>query len=533
MLQDDNLDRGAHSDRGGVWFGPRLGKRSLQLVDESNSQTFLRLLEAAEALKYYYDQMSYQMQADAPQKVIKKVIFTPKLGRALDQYSEKMIENIEFTPRLGRKLPERTPTTPSDEESIQDTIAANRRPSYFSPRLGRNYNFSPRLGRELYGYFFIFIKLINSYLLIAANLNDFRTIAEKLVPQNFAHKLVKMVTHQDFVKSEASYDNSGYDESDTSSVGQPYLKGKDYQPKKVYNIQETKVDFDELVERVKKRLEEELKNKYLKHKQQNEERDRDIKERDVTQNGVNIKIVDFNKQTSEQPKKDTIVDENAYEDLEYEDITEKQEKQDAEPKIIKLTTQATEYADAMEEVADRIKLSHKSRIATKKTEQDYEIVTQSDLFNKIDLIKQDSYEDYKIPNKKNIYASEETTKAEIQTENYEGNKRFKVQQNRQITRRVKFGEMKYNSQEIKKTDEENDTIILSENKDRTRKVKKGTMIPKRELYTIVTPNYIERIPNVVEKYNFDEPLPAKDREREEIRYYGNPPASINKKVRLL
>ncbi|XP_032528234.2 PBAN-type neuropeptides-like [Danaus plexippus] len=149
-MKDDNLDRGAHSDRGGVWFGPRLGKRSLQLLDDSNSQTFVRLLEAAEALKYYYDQMSYQMQADAPQKVIKKVIFTPKLGRALDQYSERMAGNIDFTPRLGRKLPERTPTTSSDEDSIQDAIAANRRPSYFSPRLGRNYNFSPRLGRELY-----------------------------------------------------------------------------------------------------------------------------------------------------------------------------------------------------------------------------------------------------------------------------------------------------------------------------------------------------------------------------------------------
>ncbi|XP_032528287.2 uncharacterized protein LOC116778403 isoform X1 [Danaus plexippus] len=385
------------------------------------------------------------------------------------------------------------------------------------------------------GYFFIFIKLINSYLLIAANLNDFRTIAEKLVPQNFASKLVKMVTNQDFVKSEASYDNSGYEESDASSVGQPYLKGKDYHQKKVYSIQETKVDFDELVERVKKRLEEELKNKYLKHKNQNEDRFSDIKEKDeVIQNGVDGKIVDkFYKPTSEQPKRDVVGEENAYDDVEYEDITEKQAKQDAEPKIIKLTTQATEYADAMEEVSDTVKLSHKSRLVTKKTEQDYEIVTQSDMFKKIDLMKQDSYEDYKIPNKKNVYASDETTKAETRTENYEGNKRFKVQQNRQITRRVRFSEKRYNSKELQKSDEANDTLILADPKDRTRKVKKGTSIPKRELYTIVTPNYIDRIPNVVERYNFDEPLPAKDREREEIRYYGNPPASINRKVRLL
>lgn len=45
---------------------------------------------------------------------MKKVIFTPKLGRGLDQ--EKRYENIDFTPRLGRKLPERLPATPADEE---------------------------------------------------------------------------------------------------------------------------------------------------------------------------------------------------------------------------------------------------------------------------------------------------------------------------------------------------------------------------------------------------------------------------------
>ncbi|XP_034839036.1 PBAN-type neuropeptides-like [Maniola hyperantus] len=154
-VKDDNLDRGAHSDRGGLWFGPRLGKRSLQYMGEDKSQAFLRLLEAADALKFYYNQMPYDMQADAPQtKISKKVIFTPKLGRATDN-QDKRYDNVEFTPRLGRKLPDRLPSTPADEDSYRpDPVMDNPRTNYFSPRLGRTYNFQPRLGRELvYDYY--------------------------------------------------------------------------------------------------------------------------------------------------------------------------------------------------------------------------------------------------------------------------------------------------------------------------------------------------------------------------------------------
>ncbi|XP_068627190.1 PBAN-type neuropeptides-like [Battus philenor] len=129
------LDRGAHSDRSGLWFGPRLGKRSLTLSTEDNGQKLLRLLEAADNLKYYYDQLPYyEPRVDEPQKVIKKVIFTPKLGRSLEGEDKRSYENVEFTPRLGRS-------------SSHDRV--DFRSEYFSPRLGRTVQFSPRLGREL------------------------------------------------------------------------------------------------------------------------------------------------------------------------------------------------------------------------------------------------------------------------------------------------------------------------------------------------------------------------------------------------
>lgn len=51
---------------------------------------------------------------------MKKVIFTPKLGRALEQ--EKKYENIDFTPRLGRRLPERMSATTADEERYGNSV---------------------------------------------------------------------------------------------------------------------------------------------------------------------------------------------------------------------------------------------------------------------------------------------------------------------------------------------------------------------------------------------------------------------------
>uniref|UniRef100_C0HL17 PBAN-type neuropeptides n=1 Tax=Heliothis peltigera TaxID=542982 RepID=PBAN_HELIE len=146
----DGADRGAHSDRGGLWFGPRLGKRSLRIATEDNRQAFFKLLEAADALKYYYDQLPYEMQADEPEtRVTKKVIFTPKLGRSI-AYEDKSFENVEFTPRLGRRLADDMPATPADQEIYrQDPEQIDSRTKYFSPRLGRTMNFSPRLGREL------------------------------------------------------------------------------------------------------------------------------------------------------------------------------------------------------------------------------------------------------------------------------------------------------------------------------------------------------------------------------------------------
>ncbi|XP_038220436.1 PBAN-type neuropeptides-like [Zerene cesonia] len=133
--KDEGQDRGAHGARAGVWFGPRLGKRSQRNGDSRVS--LLRLIEAADLLRYYYDQLPNELQNED------NAIFS-KLGRSTK-------DNVEFTPRLGRRQTDQDmPSTNSDYDIYrQEPMITDPRSNHFSPRLGRNYNFSPRLGREL------------------------------------------------------------------------------------------------------------------------------------------------------------------------------------------------------------------------------------------------------------------------------------------------------------------------------------------------------------------------------------------------
>nr|AAX99220.1 pheromone biosynthesis activating neuropeptide [Plutella xylostella] len=146
-LKDEDIQRDAR-DRASMWFGPRLGKRAMHLAPDGDGQAVYRMLEAADALKYYYDQLQYYgAQADDPEtKVTKKVIFTPKLGRNADEDQQ---QSVDFTPRLGRRRLKDSGLAPPDEYRTPELLDA--RAQYFSPRLGRggSMTFSPRLGRNL------------------------------------------------------------------------------------------------------------------------------------------------------------------------------------------------------------------------------------------------------------------------------------------------------------------------------------------------------------------------------------------------
>ncbi|VVC91281.1 unnamed protein product [Leptidea sinapis] len=60
-----------------------------------------------------------------------------------------------------------------------------------------------------------------------------------------------------------------------------------------------------------------------------------------------------------------------------------------------------------------------------------------------------------------------------------------------------------------------DTKILSEERHRS-----GTGVPTRLTYKMVSPNYYASLPTIAERYDFNEPLPERDRDREHVKYIG-------------
>ncbi|XP_053622566.1 PBAN-type neuropeptides-like isoform X2 [Plodia interpunctella] len=146
LLKDESIDRGAHSDRSGLWFGPRLGKRSSPTEDERD--LLQRLLEAASNLKYesdlYERQRETDSKAEARRTWLRKIppgFFTPRPGRSQKERQEprrRYNNNVDFTPRLGRGL---------DEDMTNEELAR-----YYAIRANINPDFTPRLGRQLAGY---------------------------------------------------------------------------------------------------------------------------------------------------------------------------------------------------------------------------------------------------------------------------------------------------------------------------------------------------------------------------------------------
>ncbi|XP_048003041.1 uncharacterized protein MAL13P1.304-like [Leguminivora glycinivorella] len=66
----------------------------------------------------------------------------------------------------------------------------------------------------------------------------------------------------------------------------------------------------------------------------------------------------------------------------------------------------------------------------------------------------------------------------------------------------------------------------------TKFTMKGTNLPKRDFYKLSSPDYYKNLPRIVEKYDFEEPLPERDRERDRVGFLKREPSRVNKKVKL-
>ncbi|XP_050556914.1 uncharacterized protein LOC126911872 [Spodoptera frugiperda] len=174
------------------------------------------------------------------------------------------------------------------------------------------------------------------------------------------------------------------------------------------------------------------------------------------------------------------------------------------------------------------------------------------IFEAMNLQKtNDSYEDYVTPAKEDMFESEEestsltpftinlspeTTPTPLIVLREDGETTTKVGEYDDDTAKTD-PEQKAKTESMSYDDEREtigDANVTSTDPPKMahRKPKLGTMIPKREFYTVSSPNYYGQLPTIAEKYNFNEPLPEADREHEELKPFANPPSSINGKVKL-
>lgn len=197
------------------------------------------------------------------------------------------------------------------------------------------------------------------------------------------------------------------------------------------------------------------------------------------------------------------------------------------------------------------------------------------LFKKVDMLKDsnDSYEDYVTPKRDDIFDSAEPSSTKSYKPISSANKitrektQFKLEHSRsknvsdshklsdpraiivndevikppsrkvsgstsyQKYVKAKTASMWYKDPNIENYDDSTKKIKDNANKKTTKK-RLRTMFPTKAHLKISSPNYFAILPAVAEKYNFDEPIPEKDREPEVIKDIGNPPATINKKVIL-
>ncbi|KAL0808927.1 hypothetical protein ABMA28_012589 [Loxostege sticticalis] len=349
----------------------------------------------------------------------------------------------------------------------------------------------------------------HGHVLLATNLEDFRSIAKKFVPDPLVDQIADLAVNKPKYRLEPQIE--GDLESEYESESQSEEESLNKALRKTTQIAEivtdrqfqySRLNFEELVEKVKERIRKDFEQ---------------------------------TETTSVKPKKK---------------IT-REYSEEKQPQISRF-------------VNDRRKETTKfSRPKVKKQEEPGPTEDNDMTFAKITMKKHDSYEDYVTPEKeRNIYASDNEKKeiARIPTTTFKQipdytnretespmeyayvDKTEELKEN--IEEMVGKSEIKVKSDELKaKTEDlwydDKQTIPTEEyiqtlpSKSKTTKKGKGTMIPKRDFYKMSSPNYLAKVPIVAEKYDFNEPIPERDREPEDVKpLRGLPPVNINGKVKI-
>lgn len=308
----------------------------------------------------------------------------------------------------------------------------------------------------------------------------------------------------------------------------------DENAKKRYAIKDVVIDFDELVNKVIDKLKDEFEEKKKagdkknRHGRQKDKIDPDIETgKDVSLALKNIYKFNANKEKAKEPR----------EAWKHFKVTKSPQ-----------TVTSDSYT------------SHIRKPKKKSKKQEARDNANDDFFESDDLTKvKDSYEDYITPKRDKIYASDTETETmnpkskgapkENHQENEEqkeelpnaadilkaGKSSDKIRKMRKLDDPINFAKEDYDPNETKKPVDHSEKarfVKLGGESDEKPAKMKGTMIPTRQIFKMSSPNYYGKLVAVAEKYDFNEPLPEKDRERENLKHYFNPPARINKKVKL-
>ncbi|RVE44476.1 hypothetical protein evm_010880 [Chilo suppressalis] len=506
----------------------------------------------------------------------------------------------------------------------------------------------------------IILTCTQSYVLLAANLDDFKKVAKKFVPEKLALQIAEIATSSSIRKAPKVYKapNQEKNEDELLSEDTYNIQSQEVVEKSKIDLKEEAqvvknlehkydkeninklrdIDFEALVQQVKKRIEDDILKKQIKIDLFQRENQKGIRTPDYSQhfklqkhneenynnapnhkfstknlnhlnytyvheiphhqqqqetynyppeNKVPLRYVNYANYTNnhknpylkkkkddhnyepledlndeypdqhyndkERLQEDTNVEDATYEDdkiyNKYPNIKDKQRHHNYESNEYQTQTEAAKKYKKYREK------NHKDKI-----QQPLVVEEESSLFSKVTMVTNDSYEDYVTPKKEiNIYASKETTVKERAdklvynikpmepkfiplaakvTNEYEYEKDKSYYNDNPDELKAKTENLWYDDYEtnlnVEHRKEEHQTPAV--NMAVTSNIKpdkvKGTMMPKRDVFKISSPNYYAKIPVVAEKYDFNEPIPEHDREPEDKRSLPIPPSFINGKVRI-
>ncbi|KAI8441732.1 hypothetical protein MSG28_005432 [Choristoneura fumiferana] len=322
------------------------------------------------------------------------------------------------------------------------------------------------------------IVTVNSYVLFSANLDDFHKLAQKFVPDNLAMKLTELVSESSIDKR---HDRDGRGQRKTTT------------DKKDVN------DYERNKEQENSNIGREESNNGKQMMQYFP----------VEISHLNIKSKLRTKQTREQPNLSA--------------------ERDVSDRISPTTRKRPTWSEQKNVYDGSPETRRPSIFSIQRERTEKPITTTQETFP--DYIEREwmTTERKKSPTENEWMATDRyTTEKEKKTEDYvlEDKRNDKLQpfDNVPVYEKdpiqARTESLLFNSKE------------LEDQSNNTRYTMKGTGIPTREYYKMSTPDYYKKLPRIVEKYDFNEPIPEADREREKIDdRFAQEPARVNHKVR--